>query len=108
MYFSPKISSPFSLVVEDDILSSSGTFQSNVTADGMLKGLNDEVLSTLFAVKSELCNRKFELKINDVRFVGHPTLIQSSKYMINIVFALYAQASYSIGEFCFLKPFSIK
>lgn len=62
----------------------------------MLKGLNDEVLSTLFAVKSELCNRKFELKINDVRFVGHPTLMHSSKYMINIVFALLASASYSI------------
>lgn len=62
----------------------------------MLKGLNDEVLSTLFAVKSELCNTKFELKINDVRFVGHPTLMHSSKYMINIVFALHASASYSI------------
>lgn len=63
------------------------------------------MLSTLFAVKPELCNRKFELKVNDVRFVAHPTLMQSketveeqkvSSILINIVFALHAQASYSI------------
>lgn len=43
--------------------------------------------------------------MNDVRFVAHPTLMQSkggkedqngSSILINIVFALYAQASYSI------------
>lgn len=63
------------------------------------------MLSTLFAVKAELCNQKFELKVNDVRFVSHPTLMQiksgkdeqnGSSILINIVFALYAQASYSI------------
>lgn len=31
-----------------------------------------KVLSNMFAVHSELCDKKFELKINDVRFVGHP------------------------------------
>lgn len=70
-----------------------------------MSGFTDEVLSTLFAVKAELCNQKFELKVNDVRFVAHPTLMQSksgkeeqgsSSILINIVFALYAQASYSI------------
>lgn len=30
------------------------------------------VLSNMFAVHSQLCDKKFELKINDVRFVGHP------------------------------------
>lgn len=43
--------------------------------------------------------------MNDVRFVAHPTLMQSkrgkdeqgsSSILINMVFALYAQASYSI------------
>lgn len=72
---------------------------------GQLCGFTDEVLSTLFAVKPELCNKKFELKVNDVRFVAHPTLMQSketkedqkfSSILINIVFALHAQASYSI------------
>lgn len=73
---------------------------------GQLTGFADEVLSTLFAVKPELCNKKFELKVNDVRFVGHPTLLQSkgaredcaSHILVNIVFALHAQASHSIGK----------
>lgn len=69
----------------------------SIPVSGQLCGFSDEVLSTLFAVKTELCNRKFELKVNDVRFVSHPTLMpSSSSFLINIVFALYAQASYSI------------
>lgn len=66
------------------------------------------MLSNLFAVKQELCDAKFELKVNNVRFVGHPTLVQCctrkatvkapSKpiMLVNIVFALQAQASHSI------------
>lgn len=66
------------------------------------------MLSTLFAVKAELCNTKFELKVNDVRFVGHPTLLpyKTNKdnsaapiILINIVFALQASASHSIGMY---------
>ena len=34
--------------------------------------LSDKVLSDLFAVKPQLCDQKFEVKINDIRFVGHP------------------------------------
>uniref|UniRef100_A0A6P7GFK8 GATOR complex protein NPRL3 n=1 Tax=Diabrotica virgifera virgifera TaxID=50390 RepID=A0A6P7GFK8_DIAVI len=45
-------------------------------AEKNLTGFTDEVLSSLFAVKTELCNRKFELKVNDVRFVSHPTILQ--------------------------------
>lgn len=65
---------------------------------GQLYGFSDEVLSTLFAVNAELCNRKFELKVNDVRFVSHPTLMpsSSSSFLVNIVFALYASASYNV------------
>ncbi|XP_052873470.1 GATOR complex protein NPRL3 [Anopheles cruzii] len=66
-----------------------------------LYGISDKDLATLFAVKSELCNQKFELKVNDVRFVSHPTLLpgneQKSSYVqINVVFALHASASYSV------------
>lgn len=69
-----------------------------------LSGFTDEMLSTLFAVKAELCNRKFELKVNDVRFVGHPTLLPyrtnkddtATMILINIVFALQASASHSV------------
>ncbi|XP_011179579.1 GATOR complex protein NPRL3 [Zeugodacus cucurbitae] len=117
----------------------------NTVPKGQLEGFTDEVLSTLFAVKQQLCNQKLELKVNDVRFVSHPTLIprnehrnsagntsnasntsnsslplaagtvtsanigttaiatslppaksQPQQMLINIVFALHAQASYSI------------
>ncbi|KAG8508954.1 GATOR complex protein NPRL3, partial [Galemys pyrenaicus] len=37
---------------------------------------SDVVLATILATKSEMCGQKFELKIDDVRFVGHPTLLQ--------------------------------
>jgi hypothetical protein len=48
--------------------------------------------------------KKFELKVNDVRFVGHPTLLQlrnkqqdaSGLMLINVVFALQALASHSV------------
>lgn len=95
---------PYSVPVQEDILQSPPPQTSNICR-GQLAGFTDEVLSTLFAVKAELCNQKFELKVNDVRFVAHPTLMQSksgkeeqgsSSILINIVFALYAQASYSI------------
>lgn len=78
-------------------------FPTSNISNGNLTGLTDEVLSTLFAVKPELCEQKFELKVNDVRFVGHPTLVPSrglkevnSSMLFNIVFALQAQASHSI------------
>ena len=78
-------------------------FPTSNISNGNLTGLTDEVLSTLFAVKPELCEQKFELKVNDVRFVGHPTLVLSrglkevnSSTLFNIVFALQAQASHSI------------
>jgi hypothetical protein len=74
-----------------------------------LNDFTDDVLSSLFAVKTELCGRKFELKVNNVRFVGNPIQIQTggnegvgkhggvggetkpespSIILINIVFAL--------------------
>lgn len=103
---------PYALTVTEDLLQSAPPQTSNIYK-GHLTGFQDEVLSTLFAVKPELCERKFELKVNDVRFVGHPTLLQSSKnsvrtgvgcnnkanpsiILINIVFALQATASHSI------------
>ena len=43
--------------------------------DGMLVGVSDRILGNLLAVKQELCGGKFELKVNDVVFVGHPKLL---------------------------------
>lgn len=91
---------PYSIAFPEDILLSPMPQTSNIDPKGHLSGFTDEVLSTLFAVKSELCDQKFELKVNDVRFVSHPSLMQSKgskdDILINIVFALHAQASYSI------------
>ncbi|KAM3957819.1 LOW QUALITY PROTEIN: GATOR complex protein Nprl3 [Aphomia sociella] len=87
----------------EDLLQNPQSQTSNI-CKGQLSGFTDEMLSTLFAVKAELCNRKFELKVNDVRFVGHPTLLPyrtnkddtAAMILINIVFALQASASHSI------------
>ncbi|XP_012216794.1 GATOR complex protein NPRL3 [Linepithema humile] len=97
-----KRKNPYSLTNTEDLLQSLPLATSNIS-NGNLTGLTDEVLSTLFAVKPELCEQKFELKVNDVRFVGHPTLVPSrglkevnSSMLFNIVFALQAQANHSI------------
>lgn len=37
---------------------------------------SDSILATILATKSDMCGKKFELKIDNVRFVGHPTLLQ--------------------------------
>jgi len=75
----------------------------------------DDVISSLFAVKMDLCDRKFELKVNNVRFVGHPMQLQTggndsdskstnkkpqspSIITINIVFALDAFARRQISN----------
>ncbi|XP_038212660.1 GATOR complex protein NPRL3 [Zerene cesonia] len=88
---------PYAINSTEDLLQNPQSQTSNI-CKGQLSGFTDEMLSTLFAVKAELCNRKFELKVNDVRFVGHPTLLHDTAAMIliNIVFALQASASHSI------------
>ncbi|KAL3269468.1 hypothetical protein HHI36_008537 [Cryptolaemus montrouzieri] len=99
---STKRKSPYTLPVSDDLLLSAQSM-SNINK-GNLIGFSDEVLSSLFAVKMELCNKKFELKVNDVRFVSHPTQLQlrnklkdgSGHMLINMVFALQAVASQSV------------
>ncbi|KAJ8251208.1 hypothetical protein GJAV_G00218500 [Gymnothorax javanicus] len=37
---------------------------------------SDIILATILATKSDMCGKKFELKIDNVLFVGHPTLLQ--------------------------------
>lgn len=75
---------------------------------------SDIILATILTTKSDMCGKKFELKIDNVRFVGHPTLlqhptvIQGSKtdpspkremptmILFNVVFALRANADISV------------
>ncbi|GFS38048.1 GATOR complex protein NPRL3 [Trichonephila inaurata madagascariensis] len=75
------------------------------TDECSLTGFDDKLLSTLFAVKPELCGEKFELKIENVRFIGHPTHLshisnreKTTITMFHVVFALHADASYSIVD----------
>nr|XP_036857663.1 GATOR complex protein NPRL3 isoform X4 [Manis javanica] len=46
------------------------------TDEQLVAGFSDVILATILATKSEMCGQKFELKIDNVRFVGHPTLLQ--------------------------------
>lgn len=99
---------PYAITVSEDLMLGPTPQKFNIEK-GKLTGFTDEVLSTLFAVKQELCDNKFELKVNDVRFVGHPTLLTTSNrhqnsgvdgkqtlMLVHIVFALQAVASHSI------------
>ncbi|CAB3379353.1 Hypothetical predicted protein [Cloeon dipterum] len=88
-----KRKSVYALTTSDDL---EPPHQMSNISHNQLTGFSDEVLSNLFAVKSDLCENKFELKVNDVRFVGHPTLVNAGSVLINIQFALRATASHSI------------
>lgn len=75
---------------------------------------SDVILATILATKSDMCGKKFELKIDNVRFVGHPTLLQHplgfqgskldpspkrempTMILFNLVFALRANADPSV------------
>uniref|UniRef100_A0A8C6TBU9 GATOR complex protein NPRL3 n=1 Tax=Neogobius melanostomus TaxID=47308 RepID=A0A8C6TBU9_9GOBI len=87
---------------------------SPLTDEQLVAGFSDIILATILATKSDMCGKKFELKIDNVRFVGHPTLlqhptaIQGSKtdpspkrdmptmILFNVVFALRANADPSV------------
>ncbi|XP_055862989.1 GATOR complex protein NPRL3-like isoform X3 [Biomphalaria glabrata] len=80
--------------------------------DGSLTGFADKTLANFLVAKSELCGKKFSVKIDDVRFVGFPmSLTQLSKetnlqnslnsrlqniLAINVVFALRANIAESV------------
>lgn len=72
---------------------------SSVTLDSsnqdITKIITDSQFSNLFgAIKHKLCDQKFELKVDHVRFVGHPTLIE--KHCFHVVFALKANAQQDV------------
>uniref|UniRef100_A0A8C5EID1 GATOR complex protein NPRL3 n=1 Tax=Gouania willdenowi TaxID=441366 RepID=A0A8C5EID1_GOUWI len=61
-----KLRSPYALNTSGDIIDDQ---------DGDSR-FSDIILATILATKSDMCGKKFELKIDNVRFVGHPTLLQ--------------------------------
>ncbi|CAG7833317.1 unnamed protein product [Allacma fusca] len=113
---SSRRSNPYAVVKNntcDDIFSNCRANDRILARDVVLGELSDRDLANLLAVNSDLSEKKFELKINEVRFVGHPTLMhsprdkrplnpayQTSVKLFNIVFCLNARASHSIVK-CF-------
>ncbi|XP_068100728.1 GATOR1 complex protein NPRL3 isoform X1 [Hyperolius riggenbachi] len=86
---------------------------SPLTDEQLVAGFSDVILATILATKSDMCGKKFELKIDNVRFVGHPTLLQHAlcqvsktdpspkremptMILFNVVFALRANADPSV------------
>lgn len=55
---------PYTLPTTEDLLQTSVLPIPTISKRG-LTGFSDEVLSSLFAVKNDLCNRKFELKVRN-------------------------------------------
>jgi hypothetical protein len=114
---------PYSMVISEDLLNtrvnaepsnikvSSPAPPGHSAQDGQLTGFSDETLANIFAFSKSLCGSKFELKLNDVRFVGHPISLEpeetdatrrsvsgrrSTLTMFHVVFALRAVCNYSI------------
>ena len=64
------------------------------------------IWSIEISVSNIMCGSKFELKLNDVRFVGHPVLLEldipmrvirkTTITMFHVMFALMAVGNYSI------------
>ncbi|XP_051865038.1 GATOR complex protein NPRL3 [Pristis pectinata] len=89
------------------------TAESTEDQDGDSR-FSDVILATILATKSDMCGKKFELKIDNVRFVGHPTLLQHplgfqvskldpspkrempTMILFNVVFALRVNADPSV------------
>ncbi|XP_035694844.1 GATOR complex protein NPRL3-like isoform X2 [Branchiostoma floridae] len=92
---------------------------SGSTSNQGLTGYTDKILATLMATKTELAGEKFELKVDNLRFVGHPTLLhQISSFtdlsksegpsprrepspiiLFNIVFVIQANVSPSLNQY---------
>ncbi|XP_062841873.1 GATOR1 complex protein NPRL3-like [Trichomycterus rosablanca] len=88
--------------------------QTSLTDEQLVAGFSDIILATILATKSDMCGKKFELKIDNVRFVGHPTLLQPphsiqvsktdpspkrempTMILFSVVFALRANADPSV------------
>ena len=67
---------PYKLTLSEDLLNQREHVEQSNIKQGQLHGLSDETLANLFSVSKDLCGSKFELKVNDVRFVGHPVSLE--------------------------------
>uniref|UniRef100_A0A673W4S6 GATOR complex protein NPRL3 n=1 Tax=Salmo trutta TaxID=8032 RepID=A0A673W4S6_SALTR len=109
--------SPYALNTTGDVLEDpdgDSREQTPLTDEQLVAGFSDIILATILATKSDMCGKKFELKIDNVRFVGHPTLLQHphtiqvsktdpspkrempTMILFSVVFALRANADPSV------------
>ncbi|XP_032442740.1 GATOR1 complex protein NPRL3 isoform X2 [Xiphophorus hellerii] len=114
---SAKQRNPYALNTTGDVLEDpdgDSREQCPLTDEQLVAGFSDSILATILATKNDMCGKKFELKIDNVRFVGHPTLLQHSPLiqvsktdpspkremptmiLFNVVFALRANAHPSV------------
>ncbi|KRY49916.1 Nitrogen permease regulator 3-like protein [Trichinella britovi] len=77
--------------------------------DGKLFGFDDEILAFLFTVLPKMCDQMMHIKINDVRFIGYPVLLNSLNaecedeelpniLLYNVIFAIQATAPKNIVD----------
>ncbi|XP_052791015.1 GATOR complex protein NPRL3-like [Mya arenaria] len=64
---------PYAVQVSEDF---KGLKEQLTSSDGILAGLSDVTLANFLGVKSVLCGQKFNVKIEDLRFVGFPLLLE--------------------------------
>ncbi|KAM6957664.1 GATOR1 complex protein NPRL3 isoform 2-T2 [Aplochiton taeniatus] len=109
--------SPYALNTSGEVLEDQdgdSREQTPLTDEQLVAGFSDIILATILATKSDMCGKKFELKIDNVRFVGHPTLLQHphsiqvsktdpspkrempTMILFSVVFALRANADPSV------------
>ncbi|XP_025092889.1 GATOR complex protein NPRL3-like [Pomacea canaliculata] len=70
---------PYALKISEDRLSEGRKQQtSTLIHNSMLVGFEDKTLANLLAVKTRLCGSKFNVKIDEVRFVGFPVQLEHS------------------------------
>ncbi|XP_057307596.1 GATOR complex protein NPRL3-like [Hydractinia symbiolongicarpus] len=69
---SASFNNPYKLIDSDDTEKST---QNNFLQNGELFGFEDALLANMLAPKLTLCDDKFELKIDHIKFVGFPVLV---------------------------------
>ncbi|XP_041086853.1 GATOR complex protein NPRL3-like isoform X2 [Polyodon spathula] len=112
-----KLRSPYALNMAGDTMENpdrDSREQNPLTDEQWVARFSDVILATILATKSDMCGKKFELKIDNVWFVGHPTLLQHAHgiqvsktdpspkremptmILFSVVFALRANADPSV------------
>ncbi|XP_072167611.1 GATOR1 complex protein NPRL3-like [Diadema setosum] len=104
---------PFALHATEDDVYSSSTSQSSRRQSCIVSGDLDNILANILSPSNhEMCDQRFEVTVDDDKFVGHPLLVQdvnakwrastsstregSTINMFNVVFVLQASADWSL------------